>query len=175
MFGWQIIKGCENPDCVCEDIETEFSPCYPLIAQSAPSIQSARTSADSFVVSFPECHAPDQWHNVRKAASPHWTVLRAPAYGWMFTFMRNQSGTSQRRDDQSGRPSKSQQSKDIETTITMVLPESKGPKEYRVAVRESECCATLETPGWNVTILKMPYAADVTQDINDPRAPKHRP
>jgi len=176
MFGWELVKACENPDCVCEDLGTEFTPCYPLFAQSAQSIQSTRSSVDPFIVSFPEVQAPDRWHNVRKRASQHWTVLRAPGYGWMFTFMRNESGGSQKQDDQSRKPSKSQQARDIETTIALVLPESKGPKEYLVAIRESQCCAILETPEWCVTILKMPYnAAVITQDVKVPRGPMQIP
>ena len=63
MFEWELVKGCENPACVCDELGSEFTPCDPLLltsqsAQSAQSAQATEASPIRFLLRFQRSRHP---------------------------------------------------------------------------------------------------------------------
>ena len=170
IFGGQynIIKGCDGAHCECSPPDSlraalglEQTLCKPITSLPSTSSSSGRASAGRLTsgtarIRIPDIHNPLMWHTVLWPITGPWSVFRAPAYGWMITFLKVPSGPASPIISPRLAPTEGPIPATGATSAIVELQESSGVNQYCVTVQEEFGWAQLQTAEWTVIFIKQP-------------------
>ena len=165
---YQIIKGCDGAHCECsppdslrEVIGTVQTLCTPITSLPSTSSTSGnarggRLTPSTARIRIPDIHNPLVWHTVLWPITGPWSVFRAPAYGWMITFLKVPSGPASPTISPRLTPTEGSIPATEATSAIVELQESSGVNQYCVTVQEEFGWAQLQTAEWTVVFIKQP-------------------